>query len=79
MKFDLQQGHLDIHIDFERVSFLIIMTYDTGVSGKFKAYDFFTVVRGFGTSTCKVAPCPSSLWFAGYLRPKALEHHGRVY
>ena len=26
MKFDLQQGHLDIHIDFERVSFLIIMT-----------------------------------------------------
>ncbi len=39
MKFDLQQGHLDIHIDFERGSIFDYQDNDTGVSGKFKAYD----------------------------------------
>lgn len=39
MKFDLPLGQLDIHIDFERGSIFEYQDDETGIIGKYKAYD----------------------------------------
>ena len=45
MKFDLPQGQLDIHIDFERGSVFEYQDDETGIKGEYKAYD--TTVKRF--------------------------------